>query len=119
MNKNKEIGDFGEKAATEYLKNKGYVFLDRNFSCPYGEIDIIMLDESTTVFVEVKTRRGTSYGYASEFVDYRKQERIRKTCISYTHSEDVDMRFDIVEVYYKMIGEKPQIVGYNHIENAF
>ena len=119
MNKNKETGDFGEKAATEYLKNKGYVFLDRNFSCPYGEIDIIMLDESTTVFVEVKTRKGTSYGYASEFVDYRKQQRIRKTCISYTRSEDVDMRFDIVEVYYKTVEGRPEVTGYNHIENAF
>lgn len=117
--KTKEIGDFGEKIATDYLRKKGYVFLDRNYSCRFGEIDIIMLDDTTTVFVEVKTRKSTSYGYASEFVDYRKQERIRKTCISYTRSEDVDMRFDIVEVYYKMAGGELQATEINHIENAF
>lgn len=115
----KEIGAFGENAACEYLKSKGYVFLDRNFSCKYGEIDIIMLDDKTIVFIEVKTRKNSSYGLASEFVDYRKQNRIRKTCISYTHSEDVDMRFDIVEVYYKINNEKPEITDFNHIENAF
>ena len=115
----KNIGDFGETAAANYLKEKGYIFLDKNFSCRFGEIDIIMLDKGTTVFIEVKTRKSSSYGYASEFVDYRKQQRIRKTCISYTHSEDVDMRFDIVEVYYKISDGKPYVTEFNHIENAF
>ncbi len=115
----KEIGDFGERAACNYLKSKGYVFLDKNFTCKFGEIDLIMLDNTTTVFIEVKTRKSNSYGYASEFVDYRKQTRIQKTCICYTHSEDVDMRFDILEVYYKLNGDTPEVTEFNHIESAF
>lgn len=116
---NREIGRWGEDTALEYLKNKGYVLLDRNFSRKWGEIDIIMLDGSTTVFVEVKTRKSAAFGYASEYVDCRKTERIRKTCISYLHTDDADMRFDVVEVYYKSIGEAPHVTQINHIDNAF
>lgn len=115
----KDIGNFGEDKARRYLQDKGYIFLDKNYSCHYGEIDIIMLDGSTTVFIEVKTRKTKSFGYAAEYVDYRKQERIRKTCISYTRSDDVDMRFDIVEVYYKIQNGNPVVTDINHIENAF
>ena len=115
----KEIGELGEKAACDYLKSKGYIFLEKNFSSRFGEIDIIMLDGNTTVFVEVKTRKNSSYGYASEFVDYRKQQRIKKTCISYTHSEDADMRFDIAEVYYTIDNGVFRVTDLNHIENAF
>lgn len=115
----KTIGDFGENAAREYLEKKGYIFLDKNYRTRYGEIDIIMLDNDTTVFIEVKTRKTSSFGFASEYVDYKKQDRIRKTCISYTRSEDVAMRFDIVEVYYKNSNDNLNVTKINHIENAF
>jgi len=115
----KSIGDFGEQEARKYLENKGYIFLDKNYRTRFGEIDIIMLDTDTTVFIEVKTRKSSSFGYASEYVDFRKQDRIRKTCISYTHSEDVAMRFDIVEVYYKNTNDNLTVTNINHIENAF
>ena len=53
--KTKEIGDFGESEACEYLKKQGYIIVEKNFHSRYGEIDIIALDEHCTVFVEVKT----------------------------------------------------------------
>lgn len=116
---NKEIGMWGEQEALLFLKNKGYSKIDRNYSKRYGEIDIIMSDGPTTVFIEVKTRKSSSYGYASEFVDARKMERIRKTCISFMHTDDADMRFDVVEVYYKLQNDTPHVTSINHIENAF
>ncbi len=115
----KQIGAFGENAAKEYLIKKGYAFLDANYISHYGEIDLIMMDDETMVFVEVKTRKSSSFGYAMEYVDRRKQERIRKTCISYTRTPDIAMRFDIVEVYYRPSGESLFVTQINHIENAF
>ena len=116
MDTTKEIGDFGEKVASMYLKKKGYTILKNNFRSRFGEIDIIARDsDGTYVFVEVKTRRNTLYGRPSEYVDYRKQNKIRKTAMYYTHSDDVDMRFDIIEIIYF----QEKIEEINHIENAF
>ena len=53
---NKETGKLGEDIAVHYLKQNGYVILDRNFECRQGEIDIIALDKKEIVFIEVKTR---------------------------------------------------------------
>lgn len=109
------IGNFGEDAAAEYLKNKGYLILQRNFRCKSGEIDIIAVKDGCTVFVEVKTRKNSKYGYASEFVDYRKQEKIRKAAMYFIKSYDADMRFDVIEVYHS----GASVNEINHIEDAF
>jgi len=109
------IGNFGEDAAVEYLKNKGYLILQRNFRCKSGELDIIAVKDGCTVFVEVKTRKNSKYGYASEFVDYRKQEKIRKAAMYFIKSYDADMRFDVIEVYHS----GASVNEINHIEDAF
>ena len=71
------------------------------------------------VFAEVKTRISKSYGMPSEFVDYKKQEKIIKTAVSYLGSDDIDMRFDVIEVMYKKCGEKLSVTEINHIKGAF
>ena len=109
------IGNFGEEAAAEYLKNKEYLILQRNFRCKSGEIDIIAVKDGSTVFVEVKTRKNSKYGYASEFVDYRKQEKIRKAAMYFIKNYDADMRFDVIEVYHS----GASVTEINHIEDAF
>ena len=65
MFRNKEIGKLGEEIATQYLRNKGYKILDRNFMCRQGEIDIVAHTKKELVFVEVKTRTNLSYGRPS------------------------------------------------------
>lgn len=115
----KDIGDFGESAACNYLKKSGYAIIKRNFRLKCGEIDIIAKKDGCTVFVEVKTRRGTAYGQPSEYVDFRKQTKIRKTAMCYIESLDTDMRFDVIEVLYKEAGGKFEMTNINHIENAF
>ncbi len=116
MHTTNEIGSFGESAAAEYLENKGYEILERNFKTGAGEIDIIALDaDDTYVFVEVKTRRNKSYGYASEAVDRKRQHRLMRAAQVYLAKGD--MRFDVIEVYYS--SEDFTITEINHIENAF
>ena len=63
MNVKRKIGDFGEDLAARYMIEKGYEILCRNFSKPYGEIDIIAIKDDIICFVEVKTRKSTQYGY--------------------------------------------------------
>ena len=110
---NKFKGDFGEEKAAKYLKKQRYKILKRNFKNKIGEIDIIAKQGKSTVFVEVKTRTDETFGFASEAVNLRKQQKIRDVAILYAQKEGIsDMRFDVVEVYLK----EDRI---NHIVNAF
>ena len=57
----KEIGDFGEKAAEDYLVEMDYLILERNYRLKFGEIDIIAARDGGLVFVEVKTRKSNYF----------------------------------------------------------
>lgn len=111
----KEIGDFGEQAAVDYLLTKNYKILKRNFRMKMGEVDIIVQKDGCMVFVEVKTRKNNNFGEPSEYVDFRKQMRIKKAAACYTDVINNDVRFDVIEVFYDHFGVKK----INHIENAF
>lgn len=115
----KKIGDFGESAACRFLEEKGYTILGRNYRSRYGEIDIIAMDGAYIVFIEVKTRKGTRYGNPSEYVDARKQERLVKTALQYIGEQDVPVRFDVLEVFYRERDGALEPTRVNHIENAF
>ncbi len=115
----KEIGNFGEQAASEFLEKKGISVIARNYTCRSGEIDIIAKDGGTIVFAEVKTRASKSYGTPGEFVDFYKQEKIIKTALYYLGRDDVDMRFDVIEVMYKVSGDVLSVTEINHLESAF
>ena len=97
---NKEIGAFGEDAACEYLEDNDYEILERNFRLKFAEVDIIAKKDDCTVFIEVKTRKNNLYGEPSEYVNYRKQQRIRDAASCYVDIENTDMRFDVIEVFY-------------------
>ncbi|MDN5352518.1 MAG: putative endonuclease [Clostridiales bacterium] len=76
--KNKRaVGSYGETLATNYLKEKGFVCLKRNFYTRYGEIDLICRKEETLYFVEVKYRRTLKYGSPREAVTPAKYKRMR------------------------------------------
>ena len=114
--KNKrQIGTDYETVAAEYLKQKGYTILRRNYRNPYGEIDIIAKDGETIVFCEIKYRGGKGYGDPLEAVDIRKQRRISKVALYYTaaweNAGNVFYRFDVIGIYGDGRVE--------HIENAF
>ncbi len=105
----------GEKAAAKFLKKNKYKILCQNFRCRLGEIDIIAMDKDILVFAEVKQRKNSDFGNPSDFVDFRKQRKIRKTAEMYLLKNKIKpmCRFDVIEV----IGEKNFSI--THIKNAF
>lgn len=128
INQNKRLtdkqitGNYGESIARDHLKQKGYQVIDRNYRCPFGEIDIIMRDNHLVVFVEVKTRneKWLEYGAPEQAVNFRKKKRISRLAKYYLnrHRElgNTDYRFDIVSV---LVNQQGKAVSVNHITDAF
>ena len=114
------LGAWGEVQAAEYLRKKRYQIVARNVRIRGGEIDLIAANRRYLVFVEVKTRRDSTFAQAREFVDARKQQRIKRTAEYWlcTAPDERQPRFDVLEVYAPAGTEtkKPRIV---HWENAF
>ncbi|QQK07314.1 YraN family protein [Miniphocaeibacter halophilus] len=111
----KTIGNKGENLALEFLLNKGYNYIERNFSTRTGEVDLILQDNEYLVFVEVKLRKNTKFGYPRDFVTLNKQNKIISTAESFIQINnlyDFQPRFDIVEII-----EDENII--EHIINAF
>jgi len=73
-----EIGKSGEEEAINFLKRNKYKILNRNFKTKFGEIDIIAKKNGEIVFIEVKTRNTTLFGYPEEAIDKRKINHIQK-----------------------------------------
>lgn len=107
------VGQRGEDAAIEYLKQRGYTILDRNFNSHFGEVDIVAWDGEYVVFIEVKSRSNTAFGLPRQAVDYRKQRTIVKVAQYWLFKKKrvgVPVRFDVLEILAGKI---------NHIEDAF
>lgn len=120
MDRRNGIGAWGERQAEKYLKKQGYRLVERNFSCRFGEIDLIVKNREALVFVEVKLRKSDSFARAAEFVDWRKQNRLRTTAELWLslHETGLQPRFDVVEIYAPE-GENTKNPQINHLEDAF
>ena len=96
----KAKGIDSEQLACDYLQSQGLQLLQRNFFSRCGEIDLIMRDNNTTVFIEVRYRKNRNYGGAAASVTFAKQQRIIKTALYYQQQNRVQgaMRFDVVAV---------------------
>jgi len=113
----KTLGRTGEAAAERYLSKLGYSILDRNYRTRGGEIDLVVSDRDTLVFVEVKTRESERYGEAVQAVTPHKQEQMSKTALAYLQSRNLGerpCRFDVIAL--KVEGEKAKLT---HYKNAF
>ena len=93
-------GAQAEDLACAHLERAGLKLLTRNYRCPQGEIDLVMDDRDTLVFVEVRYRRTNAFGTPAETVDRRKQARLQAAAGHYllAHSADRACRFDVVAV---------------------
>jgi putative endonuclease len=109
-----EIGREGENLAAEFLKQKGWEIVSRNFRYGKAEIDLIIKRDDWTIFVEVKTRSSVAYGEPEEFVDEFKARRIFDAAEEYIFSTNWlgHVRFDVVSI---KLGSPPEIV---HFEDA-
>lgn len=115
-----EAGLSGEDAACQYLEQKGYQILRRNFRTYVGEIDIIASKGPTLSFIEVKTRSSEQYGKPRESVIFGKQKKIRRSAETYLVmtkriNNIPDLSFDVIEV----IRSRGQIKSINHLERCF
>lgn len=112
MNHNKKLGQKGEKKARWYLRLRFWKILEKNYRCPFGEIDIIAKRGKVIAFIEVKARLSDAFGAPSEAVNAERQRRYVRSAKYYFSGKTVDctVRFDIIEVFKGKI---------NHIENAF
>ena len=111
------LGRQGEDAAALYLQRKGMKILARNLRTPVGEIDLVARHRRIIAFVEVKTRRGTAFGFPAEAVGPRKQRQIVQAAKWYLNdnaSERLQPRFDVVAIVVS--GDKLHI---EHIPGAF
>lgn len=120
MGKNNLTGAWGEALAAEYLRKKRYEILASGYRCRFGEIDLIVKNQKFLVFVEVKLRKSAGFARAREFVDARKQERLRTTAAMYLAQNPTELpcRFDVIEIYAPegLETRHPEI---NHLEDAF
>jgi putative endonuclease len=91
-------GKQAERWAAEFLQQQGLTLLEQNFRSRFGEIDLIMQDEDTLVFVEVRQRSHTGFGGAVESVDAHKQKRLISAAKYYLAklNREPPCRFDVV-----------------------
>ena len=120
MGRNNLVGAWGEQIAAEYLRKKRYKLLAAGYRCRFGEIDLIVSDRKYLVFVEVKLRKSAQFAKALEYVDRRKQDRLRTTAEMYLSQNPTELqpRFDVIEIYAPegTATVRPEI---RHMEDAF
>ena len=113
----RQLGDHGEDLAAAALKQQGYKILERNYVTPLGEIDLIARQGEVLVVVEVKTRRGLSFGAPQDAVHPGKQDRLRRLAEYYLKAKrltETPVRFDVVAI--TLADNIPQV---EIIPNAF
>jgi len=76
-------GAEAEQFAAQYLQQQGLKLVVQNYRCRFGEIDLIMQDGTSLVFIEVRLRRNADFGGPSESIDIRKQQRLIRTAQQY------------------------------------
>jgi putative endonuclease len=97
-----QAGHAAESAACRHLEDQGLQLIARNYRSPFGEIDLIMRDAATLVFVEVRQRRSEAFGTPAETVGTRKQAKLRATAEHYLQQHPRESqnpcRFDILAI---------------------
>ena len=114
------LGRWGEALAADFLRQRGYEIVAAGWRCRFGELDLVAQDSTYLCFVEVKLRRSTAFGTAGEFVDGRKQQRLRTTAQLYLQQNPTGLqpRFDIIEVLAPQ-GMETKAPKIRHLADAF
>jgi len=114
--RNRKLGKLGEEEAEKFLKKKGLKSVGKNFHCRWGEIDLVMKDGKTLVFVEVKTRSNASFGTPEEAVNQPKLSKLLKSAYAYLEQNGIetqDFRLDAVAIEI----QDQKVVRISHIPN--
>ena len=112
----REKGQYYELEAQKYLVTQGLTPIERNYYCPYGELDVIMKEGDTLVFIEVKFRKNNARGGANYALSPQKQARLKRSIYHYLAAKNLTnqaLRID----YVAITGEaSPNI---NWLKNVF
>lgn len=97
LNQNNQ-GLAAEKAAALFLQQQGLSLLTQNYSCRYGEIDLVMREGHTLVFIEVRLRSNRGFTSAADSIDQRKQQKLIRVAQFYLQSQNLNTpcRFDAI-----------------------
>lgn len=116
MSEHNDVGREGEALAANFLQQKGYEIVDRNWHYGPKEIDIVARDGDTMVFVEVKTRSTLAFELPQEAVTKKKMKNLVEAADAYMIQNNIDIegRFDIVAV---LNGNPPKVI--EHLEGAW
>lgn len=102
---NYTTGKLYENVACDYLIKNNLKLVTKNYYSKYGEIDLIMLDHTTLVFIEVRAKNSLTYGAPIESINHRKQMKLLQTAYNYIEKNDqyskLQYRFDAVSIVYK------------------
>jgi putative endonuclease len=113
------FGGRSERAAGRYLKRQGFRVLVRNYICRVGELDLVALDGTVVVFVEVRSTEAGALEKTAASVDAEKQRRLSQTALYFLQQRrllDRPARFDVLAVSWPADSSEPRIL---HIRHAF
>lgn len=117
--KRQTLGRRAEKLASDYLEQRGYEIIARNWRRPEGELDLVVGIEGLCIFVEVRSRTGTGRGHPLETVDAHKRARVLRAARLYIDEVQPNangFRFDVIGITFAIDESPPELV---HVENAF
>jgi len=109
---NVQKGKDAENEALEFLTQKGYELLARNYRFGKGEIDLVVVKENTLVFVEVRSLQSADFGFPEQSISEKKKKLLQKTAENFIFEKNwqKNIRFDVVALLGKQI---------EHFEDAF
>ena len=115
------LGRVGERLAREHLERLGYRVVASNYRTRFGELDLIVCDDTSLVFVEVKTRRAGALESSLQAVSPAKQRQVRSMAAAYLveatdRPRSRELRFDVVAV---TVDHGGGLVRLDHLEAAF
>lgn len=116
----KDKGLFFEQQAADWLQTQGLTLIQQNYHCRLGEIDLIMLQDDTLCFIEVKYRNSNTFGGAAYSIPVSKQKKITKTALTFITSQKKfqhhNYRFDALLLSPQKNASR---VSFEWIQNAF
>lgn len=119
MTYQKDVGNSGEQFAVDYLLQKGYRLLARNFNVRYGEIDIVAAYGNEVVFVEVKTRTSKAFGLPEDNVTPAKMKKLVNAALIWLEEHPCssdNWRIDVIAI---ILSPERKLVDLEHFINAF
>ncbi len=111
-------GKSGEDIAVNFLENEGYTILERNYHFERAEVDIVAYDNQRFIFVEVKTRTGSSFEESDERLSTDQFKRVMKAGEAWLYErkmEGAPVRFDLITIQLK--GAEPVVIHYKNAGN--